>query len=365
MSDHGIGSTRIIAEVGVNHNGSVDQALRLVDAAIAAKASAVKFQTFRADRLVVSDTPRGSGRVLPFSGREESGHAMLAALELDEEVHYRLKAHCDEGGIEFISSPFDLASLQFLTEELGVATVKIPSGEITNAPLLLLAGRSEKELLLSTGMSTLDEVAQALAVLAFGLVQDPVAPSVAAFQAAYRSEPGQWVLRRQVTLLHCTTAYPTPSKAVNLRAMDAMAAAFGLPVGLSDHTLGYAVAVAAVARGAVVIEKHVTLDRTLPGPDHQASLEPEELRMMVQAIREVEQALGEGRKVPAPAELINVPLARKSLYAATAIGKGEPFTEDNVTALRPGIGVSPFRFWAYLQARSPRSYHAGELIDPL
>lgn len=351
----------IIAEIGVNHNGSPDKALQLVDAAIAAGADAVKTQTFHTNQLVSRQAPK-AGYQLRTTDPGESQRQMLRRLELDATVHLQMQAICQEANVAYISSPFDLESLAFLVTEMNLEILKIPSGEITNAPLLLEAGRSEKRILLSTGMATLDEVAQALGVLAFGLILDNREPSLAAFAAAFRSEAGQWALKQQVTLLHCVTAYPTPPHAANLRAMDALSAAFSLPVGWSDHTSGTAIAIAAVARGAVVVEKHLTLDRTLAGPDHQVSLEPAEFSQMVQSIREVSMALGEGGKIPAPEEMGNMAIVRKSLHAIAAIAAGEPFTEANLGSLRPGDGISPFHYWEYLGQPAKHSLETGERI---
>jgi N-acetylneuraminate synthase len=245
-----------------------------------------------------------------------------------------------------------------------VARIKVPSGEITNGPLLLRVAQSGLPVILSSGMSTLGDIEDALAVLAFGYLQSSAVPSIAGFKRAFLSTEGQQQLQQKVILLHCTTEYPTPFDDVNLLAMDTIANAFGLPVGLSDHTVGYSVAIAAVARGACVIEKHFTLDRNLPGPDHKASLEPGELTAMVTAIREVEQAIGSPRKLVAASEAKNQNIARKSLVALQTILKGEPFTSQNLGAKRPGTGIAPIRYWELLGKTSTRDYGRDEVIIP-
>ena len=351
--------TYIIAEAGVNHNGSVDMARELVDVAASAGADAVKFQTFRAERLV-GKTAQKAEYQKQTTGSEESQFAMIKKLELDLETHRVLQQHCRERGIEFLSTPFDMESVDLLAG-LGVSRMKVPSGEITNALLMLKIAGAGLPVILSTGMSTLGEVEQALAVLAFGFAGTGQ-PSPAAFAGAYVSDEGQEALRKHVTLLHCTTEYPAPFADVNLRAMDTLHTAFGLPVGYSDHTEGIAVPIAAVALGAQVVEKHFTLDRTLPGPDHKASLEPAELAAMVRSIREVEQSLGSPLKAPAASELKNMSIARRSLVAACPIAEGEVFTEDNLVVKRPGNGMSPMLYWQVLGTTAQRSYAEDELI---
>ncbi|MGQ9558025.1 MAG: N-acetylneuraminate synthase [Desulfurispora sp.] len=354
-------NTFIIAEAGVNHNGSLELAKQLVDVAVQAGADAVKFQTFRAEKLVSRSAPKAAYQCRT-TAESESQLEMVRKLELSEEQHAELVAYCRQKGIQFLSTPFDEPSVDLLVNHFDVPLIKIPSGEITNGPFLLYIARTGKPVILSTGMSTLGEVETALGVLAFGYIRLQAEPSLAAFQAAYASEEGRQALRRKVTLLHCTTEYPAPFADVNLRAMDTLRAAFGLPVGYSDHTPGIAVPIAAVARGAVVIEKHFTLDCNLPGPDHRASLEPGELKQMVQAIRQVEQALGSGLKIPAASEIKNMPVARRSLVAARAIKRGEQFTGENVTAKRPGNGCSPMLFWDYVRKRAAKDYLPDEQI---
>ncbi|QXE93129.1 N-acetylneuraminate synthase [Geomonas subterranea] len=352
----------VIAEAGVNHNGSLDMAKELVEVAAKAGADAVKFQTFRADRLVSGNAPKADYQRRSCGG-DESQYAMLKKLELGEEAHAELITHCKLHGIQFLSTPFDAESVDLLGGTLDLPTIKIPSGEITNAPLLLKIASLGKPVIMSTGMCTLADVEAALGVLAFGFTCPGAHPGVAGFEAAYASSEGQQSLREKVILLHCTTEYPAPFAEVNLRAMDTLASAFGLAVGFSDHTEGVAIPVAAAARGAVVVEKHFTLDRSLPGPDHKASLEPDELCEMVKAIRQVEIALGSGRKVPAPSEIKNAAVARKSIVAARDIREGEAYCSDNLCIKRPGSGLSPLRYWDVVGRRAARNYAKDEVIE--
>ena len=354
--------TYIIAEAGVNHNGDMNLAKQLIDVASEAGASAVKFQTFRAEQVVSRHAPKAEYQTRT-TDQTESHFEMIRKLELTEPNHEMLVAHAQACGIAFLSSPFDVPSLHLLTRRFGLQTIKIPSGEITNAPFLLAIARAAQQVILSTGMSTLAEVEAALAVLAFGFVAPATAtPQRGDFERAFASEMGQQALHGRVTLLHCTTEYPAPFDEVNLCAMDTMAAAFGLPVGYSDHTLGIHVSLAAVARGARVIEKHFTLDRDLLGPDHKASLEPDELRKLVQQIHEIEQALGDGIKHPTASEWGNRDAARRSLVAAKKIKAGDVFTEENLTCKRPGTGNSPFNFWDFIGEPVTSEYEVDQLL---
>ena len=353
----------VIAEAGVNHNGSLDCARKLIDVAADAGADAVKFQTFRSE-LVISRGARKAQYQVTNTGDDESQLEMVKRLELDLEAHRMLIAHARSRGIMFLSTPFDLESLHVLTEVLDLPRLKIASGQLTNLPLLLACGRTSRPLIVSTGMCTLGEVEQALAALAFaGVTAADAPPTEAEMAQAFRSAAGQAFLGERVSLLHCTTEYPAPVEDVNLRAMSAMRAAFGLPVGYSDHTRGLHVSIAAVALGASIIEKHFTLDRSMPGPDHVASLEPTELVALVSGIRDVEQALGSGLKIPAPSELKNIDIARKSLVAAVPIRRGERFVASNLTTKRPGHGISAMRYHDYLDRVATRDYAADELID--
>lgn len=360
---HKGGDIYIIAEAGVNHNGSLKLARQLVDAAVESGVDAVKFQTFQASAIVTRSAGKAEYQKAS-TGACESQFEMLKRLELDEQAHRELLGYCGERGIQFLSTPFDPTSVDLLAVTLDLPLLKLSSGEITNAPLLLKASRCGKPIILSTGMATLADIETALGVLAFGYTNHDSVPGEAAFRAAYASPAGQIALRERVTLLHCTTEYPAPFDEVNLRAMETLSAAFGLPVGFSDHTEGVAVPIAAAALGARVIEKHFTLDRTLPGPDHKASLEPGELKEMVTAIRRVGQALGSFRKHPAPSEIGNAAVARKSIVAARWIREGEPFTEENLCIKRPGTGISPLRFWEMLGRPASRDYDPDEVIEP-
>jgi N-acetylneuraminate synthase len=354
--------TMIIAEAGVNHNGSLELALRLVDVAADAGADVVKFQTFKADQLATAGAAKAEYQV---TNTHEAGSqlAMLRQLELTPADHHTLLARCHERGIRFMSTGFDAQSLSFLAT-LDMPAIKIPSGDITCGPLLLQAARLHRPLIVSTGMSTLADIEQALGVIAFGLTNDREPTGRTDFDSAYCGAEGRQALREHVTLLHCVTQYPAPPEAVNLRAMDTMARAFGLPVGYSDHTAGIEVSIAAVARGATIIEKHFTLDRALPGPDHAASLEPVELAQLVAAIRNIERALGSPTKAPAPQEAGNRPIARRSVVAARAIRKGETFNTAMLTHKRPGHGISPMEHWSLLGRQAGRDYAADELIEP-
>lgn len=351
----------VIAEAGVNHNGSLDLAVQLIDVATAADADAVKFQTFRAEKVISRYAPKANYQAEttdPFETQLE----MVKKLELDENAHRMLIKHCRSCGIQFISTPFDFDSVDLLANRLGISSLKLPSGEITNAPLLLKAARTGKPVILSTGMSTLGEIETALGALAFGYTCLDSNPSLTAFSEAYRSKEGQEALQKNVVLLHCTTEYPAPFCDVNLRVLGTLKTAFGLQVGFSDHTSGIAVPIAAVARGAVVIEKHFTMDKNLPGPDHKASLEPDELKDMVRSIRQVEEALGTPIKAPADSELKNLHVARKSIVAARNISKGEIFTEESLSLKRPGNGVSPVFYWDLLGKIANRDYKEDEMV---
>jgi len=330
--------TLIIAEAGVNHNGDLNVACKLVEAAAEAGADLVKFQTFSADRLV-SVHARKADYQMRTTDSDESQHAMIRRLELSPEMHEVLVARCRECGIGFFSTAFDRESVDLLVK-LGQMQFKIPSGEITNLPYLRHVGSYGYPIIMSTGMALLGEIEAALDVL-----ESAGTP------------------RERITVLHCNTEYPTPMTDVNLRAMLAIRDAFGVAVGYSDHTQGIEVAVAAVALGAGVIEKHFTLDRDLPGPDHEASLEPDELKRLVVAIRNIEAALGDGIKRPSPSEAKNKSIARKSLVAACPIRAGEIFSEANLAIKRPGTGISPMQWDAVIGRLAPRDFACDELIE--
>jgi len=327
----------IIAEAGVNHNGDLGLAKQLIDVAAEAGVDLVKFQTFTANRLVTHAAKKADYQTMTTDGNE-SQHEMLRRLELTPEMHNELIAHCELRNIGFFSTGFDIESVELLVS-LGQNLFKIPSGDITNLPYLRHIGRLGKPVILSSGMATLGDIEAAIEVL---------------------EEAG--TARSNLTVLHCTTEYPTPMSEVNLRAMQSIHNAFGVAVGYSDHTSGIEVAIAAVALGATVIEKHFTLDRNLPGPDHKASLEPEEFKAMVTAIRNIEIALSDGIKRLTPSEAKNKPVARKSLVASKAIKAGELFSAQNVTAKRPGTGISPMRWDEIIGEAARKDYNEDDLI---
>jgi len=320
----------------------------------------VKFQTFKAARLVSADAPK-AGYALKSTDGAESQYEMIRKLELDEAGHFAILERCQTRGIEFMSTPFDAASATWLAETLNIKRLKIPSGEIVNPILLLAAARSNKPIVLSTGMSTLDEIEAALGVLAYGYAGGD-APSTGAFARAFKDTAKRSALRKNVTLLHCTTEYPAPFETVNLRAMGTIATRFGLAVGYSDHTVGIAVPVAAVACGAVMVEKHFTMDTTSPGPDHKASIEPDQLCAMVRAIREIDVAMGTPEKTVSAVESTNRTTVRCSLVAAHDIAQGALMSAEDVTVKRPGNGISPMRYWEFVGRTAARAYTADQMI---
>ncbi len=330
--------TLIIAEAGVNHNGDMNLARKLIDVAAKTGADFVKFQTFTADKLVTKKAEKAEYQN-QTTNESESQHTMLHKLELSRETHLMLIEHCKSKDIQFFSTGFDVESIDLLVE-LGLDRFKIPSGEITNLPYLRHVGQYGKPVILSTGMSSLDEIKMALNIL-----EQAGTP------------------RKRITVLHCNTEYPTPMIDVNLSAMLTIRDTLGVEVGYSDHTSGIEVAIAAVALGATVIEKHFTLDRNLLGPDHKSSLEPEELKAMVIAIRNIEKAMGDGIKRPSSSEAKNIPIARKSLVAVCAILEGEVFCESNLAVKRPGTGLSPMRWDEVLGCKAPRNFAPDELIE--
>lgn len=326
----------IIAEAGVNHNGSIELAKKLVDAAALAGADAVKFQTFKAEKLVCKNAQKAKYQ-METTDKTESQFDMLKKLELTVDMHEQLISYCNKKGIMFLSTPFDIDSLDFLVQ-CGVNIIKIPSGEITNYPYLRAVGRTGKKVIISSGMSTLEEVRDAIKVL---------------------KDNGS----KEITVLHCNTEYPTPYMDVNLKAMLTLRDELKTDVGYSDHTQGIEVPIAAAALGATVIEKHFTLDKEMEGPDHKASLEPNELRAMVEAIRNIEIALGDGKKSPSESEKKNISIARKSIVAKRVVLEGEIFSEDNLTAKRPGTGISPMMWNEIIGQKAKRNFRADELIE--
>lgn len=328
-------SVYIIAEAGVNHNGSFELACKLVDAANAAGVDCIKFQTFKSKNLVSHNAQKAEYQ----KGTTGDGSQvdMLKKLELSYDEFLKLKDYCDKVGITFLSTPFDFDSIEFLNS-IDMPFWKIPSGEITNLPYLLTLAKTGKPIVMSTGMCEMAEIEAAIRVL---------------------QENGT----KEIRLLHCNTEYPTPFEDVNLKAMQKMRDAFSLEIGYSDHTKGIEVPVAAVALGATIIEKHFTLDRNMEGPDHKASLEPDELAAMVRSIRHIEQALGSGDKTPSPSERKNIAVARKSIVAKRAIKAGEELTEENITVKRPGSGISPMRWFDVIGTRAIRDFKEDEQIE--
>lgn len=333
------GRVFIIAEAGVNHNGSLDRAKEMVKVAADAGVDAVKFQTFTADTLVIKDAAKAAYQI-KTSGQNESQFEMLKKLELSFGSHLELIKTCKSCQIEFLSTPFDLTTIDLL-KETGINKWKIPSGEITNLPYLRKIASFGQEVILSTGMADLQEIEAALSVFASaGIPLD------------------------RITVLHCNTEYPTPIQDVNLKAMQTIRDSFpGVNIGYSDHTKGIEIPIAAVAMGAAMIEKHFTLDKNLPGPDHMASLSPEELAQMVRAVRNIETAIGNGIKKPSPSEEKNIPVARKSIVAARSIAAGDRFTQDNLTAKRPGNGISPMKWDEIIGKCALKNYKKDDLID--
>lgn len=330
--------TIIIAEVGVNHNGDINLARKMITEAYEAGADIVKFQTFKADNLVTKTALKANYQLLQTS-ENESHYEMLKKLELTESMHDELLKMCKDLKIEFCSSPFDSYSLQYLIN-LGIKRVKIPSGEITNLPYLQSIGSCGKPIILSTGMSTMEEIGDAIKVL---------------------EDAGS--SRDLITVLHCNTEYPIPINEVNLRAMNSIQNEFGVKVGFSDHTEGIEVSIAAVALGATMIEKHFTLDKNLPGPDHRASISPKELKEMVKSIRKIEQAMGDGIKQPSLSEKRNLPIARKSIVAALPINIGDIFDNSNIAIKRPGAGISPMKIEMVLGQKAKRNFQPNEIIE--
>lgn len=325
----------IIAEAGVNHNGNIELAKKLIDVACEAGADAIKFQTFQTEKLVTKKA-RKADYQQANTGSSESQFEMIKKLELDLTAHKTLIEYCKMRNIIFLSTPFDIGSIQML-DELGIPIFKVPSGEITNLPYLRKIAQLGKPIICSTGMSTMQEIMACMEVL---------------------KKEGN----NQVTVLHCNTEYPTPMEDVNLKAMRTLHEKLGVEVGYSDHTLGIEVAIAAVALGAKVIEKHITLDRNMEGPDHKASLEPHELSAMISAIRNIEKALGNSEKVPSASEVKNKPIARKSIVAACPIQKGELLTEENLTVKRPGLGISPMKWDDVIGKYAIKSFEEDEMI---
>ena len=351
----------IIAEAGVNHEGCGNLALRLVDAAVQAGADTVKFQTFDPAELSTASAPTADYQAAAGQGSVQAG--MLSRLVGPRDALSQVVAHARTSGIGFLSTPFDIGSARMLVDDLGMERIKVGSGELTNLPFLLALARMDRPLLLSTGMATMDEVREALGCVVFGRIAGgSETPSLSAFAEAFASRDAPAVLA-QTVVMQCVTQYPAPHDQANLRVMDSYAA-LGVQPGYSDHTLGIDIALAAVARGAVVIEKHLTLDRTAEGPDHKASLEPEEMAALVRGARRVTEALGDPVKKPVLAELPNIAVARRGLVAARPIAAGEAFSADNLAARRAGGGLAPGRLWDVIGQIAARPYVPDEKIDP-
>ncbi|MDO6759744.1 N-acetylneuraminate synthase [Tamlana sp. 2_MG-2023] len=330
----------VIAEAGVNHNGDIENAFKLVDAAVDAGVDFVKFQTFKSENLVSKSAKKAAYQIDNTRNAEESQYQMLKKLELSHDQHEQLITYCKKKNIQFFSTAFDLESLQYL-KDIGLPLVKIPSGEITNLPYLRKAAQLFKKVVLSTGMATMNEIRAAVNVFL---------------------EEG--VSKDAITILHCNTEYPTPMEDVNLKAMLNIQEEMGTAVGYSDHTLGIEVPIAAVALGATVIEKHFTLDKTMDGPDHKASLEPNELKAMVSGVRNIEQAIsGDGVKKPSASEKKNIEIARKSIVAKTAVKLGDVLSEENITVKRPGNGISPMQWDQVIGSKAIRDFSEDELIE--
>ncbi len=354
--------TYIIAEAGVNHNGSLGMAKELIDCAKQAGADAVKFQTFKAENLVTKAALQAAYQVTNL-GEQTSQFDMLKQLELSFEEFLELKDYCDRQHIEFLSTPFDFESVDFLVDTIGISRVKISSGELTNSPFIHYIATKQKPIILSTGMASMEDIHEALSFIAFGLAFPQQNVELDKIQSFYATTEAKSLLERYVTVLHCTTEYPAPLETINLEAMAVMTTELGVRIGFSDHSEGIAVPTAAVALGAKLIEKHFTLDRKLPGPDHRASLEPHELKEMVTSIRIVEKSLGDGIKKPSKVELDNRKVARKSLVANMPIKAGEVISEKHLAMKRPGTGMEPKFYWSILGKMSSKAYGMDELID--
>lgn len=355
--------TRIIAEAGVNHNSELKIALDLVDSAKESGADCIKFQVFFAEELASKLTPKADYQ--RNNGLDDISHQeMLKSLELSFESLKKVYEHAKKINIDFLASAFDKGSLDFIINELKLPVLKIASGEITNGPLLLEHSRSSSKLILSTGMSNMDEIRTALSIIAFGLIADfDSEPKMQSFKDAFDSRDGQLALKEKVTLLHCTSEYPAPVEDLNLSAIRTIRDEFELDVGYSDHSQGIKAAPIAVAAGAKIIEKHLTLDRTMKGPDHTASLEPNEFKKMVKSIRLVESLMGDTLKAVQPSEAKNINVARKSIYASKNIKKGENFSSENISIKRPYAGNDPNDYWKLINRKSSRDFLQGELID--
>lgn len=356
------GKVYIIAEAGVNHNGSLKRAMQMITSAASSGADAIKFQTFKVDKLVTKAALKAKYQ-MAAGDSGKSQYDMLKKLELKKEYYPLLVKAARYHNIDFISSPFDLESFRFLTMDLKLPVIKLSSGEINNGPLLLEAGRSRRKIILSTGMSNLKEIEVALGILAYGFMCPENPPLYRDIVKAYRSPMGRKYLKSNVTLLHCTSEYPAPFNEINLAAIGLMRKHFGLKIGYSDHSVGYAVPIAATSLGIAILEKHFTVSRKLKGPDHKVSLTPWELAKMVISIRQVEKALGSPMKNITTTEKTNIKAIRKSIFAANPIKRGERFTQENISIKRPASGLSPLKYWSLLGKIAKRNFKIDEVIE--
>lgn len=354
--------TYIIAEAGVNHNGSFDMACKLVDIAKAAGADAVKFQTFNTDLLVTKNAKQASYQSKNM-GKNTTQYEMLKKLELSFQEFHNLSLYCHAQNIEFLSTPFDTESVDFLVDNIRIKTIKIPSGELTNSPFVHYISTKRLPIILSTGMATLEEIHDALSFIAYGLSFPSKDVEIDCVKSFYKTEAAQKILKDYVTVLHCTTSYPTELEDVNLNSMGYLRDELMLSIGFSDHSEGILVPIAAVAKGATVIEKHFTIDKSLQGPDHKASLNPKELVDMVTGIRIIEKTLGTLKKEPTYREMKNREAARKSLFVSKDIFEGEAFTTEHISIKRPGNGMSPVQYWDILGKQSSKDYKEGDMIE--
>ncbi len=356
-------STYIIAEAGVNHNGDLDKAIEMVKVASGFGADAIKFQSFKASRMVTKNVQKAKYQKLN-TNKLDNQYTMIKELELTSNMHEKIINECNKQNIEFLSTPFDIESLNMLANDFGIKKIKISSGDITNAPLLVNTGYLADEIILSTGMSDLNDINNGLKAISFGLlnfIYDECNTKM--LNKAFTEFKKNKLLRKKIKLLHCTTEYPAPLKEANLKAIETLKKKYNVQIGYSDHTNGINTSLAAVALGAEIIEKHFTLNKSLKGPDHKASLNPKEFRLMVKGIREVEKTIGNGKKMISPSETKNINIARKFLVASSMIKKGEKFSKNNITCKRSGGGISPFDFWKLIKGKSKRNYEYDDVID--
>tara|TARA_B110000444_G_scaffold261004_1_gene310435 strand:- start:23935 stop:25014 length:1080 start_codon:yes stop_codon:yes gene_type:complete len=359
-----MGKTYIIAEAGVNHNGNSELAFKLIDKGIEAGADAIKFQIFKADNLATDKSDKAQYQ-LSTTNKHESQLTMLKSLELPLKTYIKLKEYCEKLGADFLITAFDSTSLNFIINKLNVSRLKIPSGEITNGPLILQHAQSGLDIIMSTGMANLNEIQDALSIISYGYNNQKPINSVNFKKIIEfnKIEKPKISLKDKVTLLHCTTEYPAPIDELNLKAIQTLKDTFGLMVGYSDHSEGILASIIASSFDIKIIEKHFTLDKTMAGPDHKASLEPDELKLMIESIRNTENIMGAGEKKASPSEIKNIFIARKSLVALINIKKGDSFSEKNLTAKRSGNGISPMKFWEFIGKKACRDYLKDEIIE--